>query len=200
MRSLPNGSISAPTLQQVRRLLLVMSLRGNAYEAYGYRVGNLTWLQAMTNLKEIRIVFTLQDNFKFSNRQMAPVRAIAESVPGAARILFGPQSRPEEDDIEKSKVNADLPGPIQPMNSVTGRKLVYAMAQRHLSTMIEPRGVLSGNLNDHSRCFFETCVDGAGCVNSTMKTLPLKKHGPVSKILHALAPRGEASSSWRFRM
>ena len=205
MRQLPHGRISTPTLQRVRRLLLVMSLRGNAYEAYGYRVGDLTWLQTMTSLKEIRVVFILQDSFKFNSEHMAPIRAIAESVPRGTRILFGPQSRPEEDDVENSdETVAELSVPTLAItmttNCVASRKSMYVKFEQHLNGITERRGVLSASATDHSRCSFENCVDGAGCVNSTMRTSPLKKQGRVSKILRALAPRAESSSSRRLRM
>lgn len=197
IRSMPNAFIPMSTLQRVRRVLLVMSLRGSAYARYGYRVGDLRWLQAMTNLRDVRLVFAAPINLSLNDAHMAPIRAIVESVPSMARIQFGPQCQPSSKDkgTKEHEKNNGQSGQTANLGESDSRREMYVFIRRYKETINDRKGILSGSTSDHGGCAFQKCAEGKDCANSTMETLPPKKIKVISRFLHALAPTGGANSS-----
>ena len=189
LRSMPSGHIPLRILRRVRKLLFVMHLRGSAYIRYGYRVGDLRYLQAMENLRDIRIVFTSPKSLSHS---MAPIQAIVENVPPSARIRFGPYTpRPLTNNaFERLELYPGSPIRTAAINGDDAWKSLYVLVGEYASKIHERRGILSGSEFDHSFCCYKDCVEGKGCVNSELETPPPKKQKALSKLLDALAMTG----------
>jgi hypothetical protein len=190
-KALPPGCIPASTLRRIRRVLFVMQLRGWTYAKVGYRVGDLRYLQAMTALREIRIVLTAPSNVSVGAFNMAPIRAIMENVPISVRVRIGPQSleSSKDDESETHEEGVDSSSQTAASKRVNVGRELYAYVQKHVNTLGERRGVLSGSTVDHSLCSFQNCVEGKSCVNSEMKTPPPKKQKAVARFLNALTPK-----------
>jgi hypothetical protein len=200
-KPLPFGCVPVSTLHRVRRLLFVMHLRGPAYARVGYRVGDLRYLQAMTALKEIRIVLTAATNVSLGALHMAPIRAIIESVPFSTRVRIGPQSLQcsKDDESERVEESGDSSRQTAASRRIEEGRTLYASVRELVNTFSERLGVLSASTVDHSLCSFHNCVEGKSCVNSEMETPPPKKQKAVSRVLHALVPKGGADSVWPLR-
>ena len=192
LKPMPNDHIPVRVLRKIKRLLFVMHLRGPAYTRHGYRVADLRYLQAMENLKEIRIVFTNPKDLSYSHDHAAPIQAIVESVPPSARVRFGPNAPRSQNDNDCENVEhyPGSPGQNLAMASNDGRSVLYTRVEEHISKIDERRGVLSGSKVDHSLCTYKNCIEGKRCVNSEMETPPPKKQKALSKVLDVLAMKG----------
>jgi hypothetical protein len=189
-KALPYGCIPTSTLRRIKKFLFVMHLRGWTYAQVGYRVGDLRYLQAMTALREIRIVLTAPSNVSLGAFNMAPIRGIIESVPFSVRVRIGPQSlESSKDDESETHEGVDSSSQTAASKRVNVGRELYAYVQKHVNTLGERRGVLSGSTVDHSLCSFQNCVEGKICTNSEMKTPPPKKQKAVARFLNALIPK-----------
>ena len=198
-KALPYGCVPLSTLRRVRRLLFVMHLRGPAYTQVGYRVGDIRYLQALTALKEIRIVLTAS-NVAVESFHMAPIRAIMESVPFSTCVRIGPQSLEfsKDDGSDTHEEGADSSSKSAASGRSNVGSALHAHVQKYVNTISERRGVLSGSIVDHSFCSFQNCTEGKSCANSELETPPPKKQKAVSRLLHALAMK-EPDSAWSSR-
>lgn len=190
MKPLPNEMVPSTVLDHTKHLALVTELRRSSWKRHGFRAADLRYLQAMTQLKTLRLVF--RNPFAFGSasdesreRCSVPLRSVVESIPIATQILLDfPESsrvtQTDDKDLLQDKDESDTGQLEEPLAASETMPIaeVYAKVDAQMRELQSRRGVLSGSTMNHSSCY-QRCEENKDCVNSTLSTPPPKKPGAL---------------------
>lgn len=186
LEPIPSTGFPDSWLSHIRKLLIltVVDAPRRTGGTGGKRpIANLRWLQQMTGLQELRIVFQVPSILGRPERSLAAIdtigpldesvtcawpaiEAVLQCVPQSCRVVLG-----SDMDTELSLV-AHFGPTINYL--FTRMDLLIPIVDAVRQVAVSPiQGRLLGDMNDHSKCGYGVCVSGNHCVNSKVQIGPV---------------------------
>ena len=148
----------------IRRLLLITVIE---MDGQTKGIADLRPLQRMTNLRELRILFTTrkfgQEVVDFHDRADSVFKAIIECIPGNAIVHYDIDD-PQDEHRERRTPIPQRSG--SEYENIGYARWVLDAVKEDMPALEQRKGKLSGSEVNHAMCSFGHCLEGLGCVNS----------------------------------